>query len=119
MISVNAALLVSLYDSDIEAGYCEGLAMPERDDNSKARARAEAKYGFFVHAVVYAAVMLLLVIINLVTAPGTLWFVWPLIGWGFAVALHGARVFLLADRSAIIDAMTERELRQTRVDERP
>lgn len=86
--------------------------MTQTDLYEKARRRAEAKYGFFVHAAVYAAVMALLVVINLVTAPGHIWFIWPLIGWGFAVAVHGLRVFLLADRTDIVDAMTERELRQ-------
>ena len=66
---------------------------------------------FFVHAAVYAAVMVLLVLINLLTLPGTIWFIWPLIGWGFAVALHGVGVYLLADKTVVLDALTERELR--------
>lgn len=86
----------------------------QTDEYTKARQRAEAKYGFFVHAAVYAAVMVLLVVINLVTSPGMIWFIWPLIGWGFAVALHGLRVFLLSDRNEILDALTERELRHPR-----
>lgn len=85
--------------------------MARNDEYERARARAEAKYAFFVHAGVYAAVMVLLVVINLITSPGTLWFIWPMIGWGVAVALHGGRVFLLADGNTIVDAMTERELR--------
>ena len=87
--------------------------MIHSNDYADARARAEAKYGFFVHAAIYAAVMVLLVVINLLTSPGTIWFIWPLIGWGFAVALHGMRVFLLADKNVILDALTERELRQS------
>jgi len=85
--------------------------MTQTDEYAKARRRAVAKYRFFVHAAVYAAVMVLLVVINLLTSPGIIWFIWPLIGWGFAVALHGLRVFLLSDRSEIVDALTERELR--------
>ena len=92
--------------------------MPQKDDRTRARERAEAKYGFFVHAVVYTAVMLLLLIINLLTSPETLWFIWPLLGWGLAITLHGARVFLLADKDSIVDALTERELRHQRADER-
>lgn len=87
--------------------------MQQGEDYERARARAKAKYGFFVHAIVYAAVMVLLVVINLLTSSGTLWFVWPLIGWGLAVALHGAQVFLLADKNTIIDTLTERELKQS------
>lgn len=88
--------------------------MTQTDEYAKARRRAETKYAFFVHAGVYAAVMVLLVAINLVTSPGVLWFIWPMIGWGFAVALHGMRAFLLADRAVVIDAMTKHELAQTR-----
>ena len=92
--------------------------MPQTENYEKARGRAEAKYGFFVHAAVYAAVMVLLVVIDLLTSPGTIWFIWPLIGWGLAVALHAARVFLLADRDTIIDAMTQDELRLLGTDKR-
>ena len=56
--------------------------------------------------------MVLLVAINMATSPDVLWFIWPLIGWGFAVALHGVGTFLLPDRTAMIDALTERELRR-------
>lgn len=87
--------------------------MTQTDEYTKARGRAEAKYRFFVHAGVYAAVMVLLVIINVVTSPQVIWFIWPLMGWGFALALHGVRVFLLSDKNVIVDALTERELRHS------
>lgn len=87
--------------------------MNQTGEYAKARERAKAKYGFFVHAGVYAAVMVLLVVINLVTSPRVIWFVWPLIGWGFAVALHGVGVFLLADKNAVIEKLTEHELRRS------
>lgn len=87
------------------------FSVTQPDKYAKARERAEAKYRFFLHAAIYAAVMTLLVIINLVTSPRAIWFLWPLIGWGFAVALHGVRVFLLADKSTVIDRLIEYELR--------
>lgn len=87
--------------------------MSHTDQYAIARRRAEAKYGFFIHAAVYAAVMVLLVIINLMTSPSDIWFIWPLMGWGIAVALHGLRVFVLADKTEILNALTERELRQS------
>src|SRR5437763_13514467 len=41
------------------------------------------------HALTYALTMLLLVVIWLVTTPGGyFWPIWPLLGWGFAVAVH-------------------------------
>lgn len=87
--------------------------MTQTDEYAKARKRAKAKYSFFVHAGVYAAVMVLLVVVNLLTSPREIWFAWPLIGWGFAVALHGVRVFLLADKNVVIDKLTEHELRHS------
>ncbi len=90
--------------------------MTPTDQYARARGRAEAKYGFFVHVAVYAAVMALLVVIDMLTSPGTIWFIWPAIGWGFLVALHGVRVYLLADRDVIVDALTERELRDLGAD---
>jgi len=84
--------------------------MSDTDAYAAAKRRAEAKYGFYIHLTVYAAVMVLLLVINLITSADSLWFVWPLLGWGLAVLLHGLRVFVLADRSEIIDSMTRREL---------
>ena len=87
--------------------------MPPTVEYERARARAKAKYGFFVHALVYAAVMVLLVIINMLTSPQVVWSIWPLLGWGLAVALHAAKVFLFADGNTIVDALTEHELRRS------
>ena len=86
--------------------------MTDTEQYRAARRRAKAKYSFFVHAAVYAAVMVLLILINVMT-PGPIWFIWPMTGWGFAVALHGVSAFLLADRTVVLDAMTEHELRRS------
>ncbi|WP_017929109.1 2TM domain-containing protein [Limimaricola hongkongensis] len=92
--------------------------MTQTEKFDMARKRAEAKYGFFVHASVYGAVMVLLVVINVFTSPENTWFIWPLVGWGFAVALHGVRVYFLADRKTVIDALTENELRRSGIEKR-
>ena len=92
--------------------------MAHPQDYETARQRAKAKYEFFVHAIVFAAVMVLLVVINLVTSSDYLWFIWPLLGWGLALVLHGARVFLMADRDTIIDALTDHELDRMDADHR-
>ena len=72
--------------------------------------RGKASREFLVHAVVFAAVMVLLIVINRVTQPGTLWFIWPLLGWGLAVVLHWVRVFLLPDGTNTAGASTDRAL---------
>lgn len=50
--------------------------------------RLALKKAFFIHLVVYISVMLLLVVINL-SFSSTLWFVYPLLGWGIGIAIHG------------------------------
>ncbi|MBW1689588.1 MAG: 2TM domain-containing protein [Deltaproteobacteria bacterium] len=41
---------------------------------------------------------IVLIIINLVTSPGSLWFYWVTIFWGIAILLHASRVFVLRGR---------------------
>lgn len=84
--------------------------MPNDDAQARARSRAKAKLLFQNHAIVYAAVMAFLLIINLVTSSSYLWVVWPALGWGFALALHGALVMLGMGESERLERMTEREL---------
>lgn len=50
--------------------------------------------GFYTHLSVYLAVNAGLLVINLISSPGRLWVVWPLAGWGIAILIHGASVFL-------------------------
>lgn len=59
-----------------------------------ARCQVRRLCGFYAHLSVYLAVNAGLLIINLFSAPGRLWVVWPLAGWGIAIVIHGASVFL-------------------------
>ena len=87
--------------------------MPHAGNYAQAKDHAKAKYAFFVHAIVYVAVMLVLVITNMLTSPENNWSIWPFLGWGIAVALHGARVFMSANKNTIVDALTEDELKRS------
>ncbi len=58
-----------------------------------ARARVEAKIGFYIHAGIYLLVNVLLIAINLSTSPGEYWFIYPLGGWGLGLLLHFILVF--------------------------
>jgi hypothetical protein len=49
--------------------------------------------GFIIHAYVYVGVNILLFILNITDTPHQLWFIWPLLGWGIGVAVHGFLVF--------------------------
>ena len=49
--------------------------------------------GFYIHAAQYAIIITGLAMINLITSPQYLWFLWPAFGWGIGLAFHGMRVF--------------------------
>jgi hypothetical protein len=60
----------------------------------KAKERVEAIKGFYIHLTVYVVVNLILFSINMITSPGSLWFFWPLMGWGIGFAFHALSVFV-------------------------
>ncbi len=62
----------------------------------KAKKRVEEIKGFYSHLIVYICVNIVLVIINLITSPGALWFFWPLAGWGIGIIFHGLGVFVFS-----------------------
>ena len=82
----------------------------------RARGRAAAKLGFYIHLMVYVIVNIFLVAINLMTSPGQLWFYWPLLCWGFGLAFHGFAIFM---RTGLMERMTERELEKERDEDQP
>jgi hypothetical protein len=70
--------------------------MPMNEEEIKyrrAKKRVEALRGFYVHLAVYVVVNLFLFLLNIIVSPATLWFFWPLLGWGIAIGLHAFSVF--------------------------
>jgi signal transduction histidine kinase len=65
----------------------------ERQAYGKARRRAAAEAGFYVHLMWYGLVIGLLFWINVLTGSGYLWFLWPAAFWGFGVISHFTAVF--------------------------
>jgi len=49
--------------------------------------------GFLIHLGVYIAVNLLLIVIDLTSSPGKIWFFWPLLGWGIGIISHAYAVY--------------------------
>ena len=79
-----------------------------------ARKTVRAKFDFYIHLGVYIVLMIFLAILNLMHSPGYYWFIWPLVFWGLAVALHGVTAMLRTRREQIIDRMTEKEMSKNR-----
>ena len=77
----------------MDGTHKEGTMSTQETRYQSAKKRVEALRGFYVHLTVYVLINLLLCAINLLTSPDSLWFYWPLLGWGIAVALHALRVF--------------------------
>ena len=61
----------------------------------KAKKRVDALKNFYGNLVTYIVINIMLVIINLVTSPGKLWFYWVTIFWGIGILLHASKVFIL------------------------
>lgn len=75
------------------------LVMNPNTDTSPEKEEAEAfKFvrklrGFYLHALRYAAIIALLLIINLTVTPHKLWVLWVMGGWGLGLLMHGVSVF--------------------------
>ena len=72
-----------------------------------ARKRASAKLGWYIHASVYVAVNLLLAALSAMS--GRHWAVFPAVGWGIGLAMHGAVVFLLTGGAGLHERLVQRE----------
>lgn len=67
--------------------------MEENISYYRAKQKVEALKAFYVHFILYLLFNLGLFALNLFTSPDTLWFFWPLLGWGLGVLIHALIVF--------------------------
>ncbi|MDP9891955.1 hypothetical protein J2W32_002174 [Variovorax boronicumulans] len=74
-----------------------------------ARRRAGAKMGWYIHAFVYVLVNIGLV--GLSAAKGHSWAMYPLMGWGLGLLIHGAVIWFLAPGGGFYDRLVARERR--------
>ena len=81
---------------------------PEEIDKL-ARKRAGAKMGWYMHALVYVLVNLFIFAISSQGFGTRPWSVYPLLGWGLGLALHGVSVFVLGRGSGLRQRMVEKE----------
>lgn len=59
----------------------------------KASRRVKDLKEFYGNLTSYGIVISFLAILNLMTAPGYLWFLWPALGWGIGIVFHAISVF--------------------------
>ncbi|MCG2594048.1 2TM domain-containing protein [Ramlibacter sp. XY19] len=72
-----------------------------------ARRRAGAKLGWYIHASVYIAVNALLALLSAMGDRS--WAVFPALGWGLGLAIHGVVVFLVTGGGGLHERLVERE----------
>ncbi len=75
-----------------------------------ARRRAGAKLGWYVHALVYLCVNLLLAALS--TMSGGHWAVFPAFGWGIGLAVHGLVTFVVTGGAGLHDRLVRQERRR-------
>ncbi len=59
-------------------------------EQAKASWRTRHRSGFYTHLRSYCIVNGFLLLMNLLTSPRFLWFVFPLLGWGIGLAFHAS-----------------------------
>lgn len=91
----------------------ESTAAP-LDPRERALRRVKEKEGFYGHLAVFVITIGFLALVNLITNPRHLWFVYPLAGWGVGVMFHFLGTFVLADGTRLQERMVEREMRHAR-----
>ncbi len=82
-------------------------ALPDTRLEALARKRAGAKLGWYIHATVYLLVNLLLVALSV--SSGRHWAVFPLLGWGLGLTVHGAVVFLVSGGTGLHERLVQQE----------
>ena len=83
--------------------------MTPDDIEQLARRRAGAKLGWYAHAIAFTVVNLVLFGMSRYGFGDRPWSVYPLLGWGLGLALHGISVFVLGTGSGLRERMVQKE----------
>lgn len=59
----------------------------------KARKRVRKVKSFYKHLGTWVICSAFFIILNLITSPDEIWAIFPILGWGVGIALHGIGVF--------------------------
>ncbi len=84
--------------------------MENNEAYEKAKAKVEARIGFYYHLAVYLGVNFFLFLINIFSSPQYLWVKWPLMGWGIFVFLHFLNVTFSVRISSMKKQMIKKEM---------
>lgn len=82
--------------------------MKDEEIMELARKIVQKKRDFTVNAISYVAVNAMLVMIWFTTGRGYFWPIWPMLGWGLGLAIHGVDLFRYSNGGGYQDQV-ERE----------
>jgi hypothetical protein len=80
---------------------------PDADLEATARRRVAARMGWYVHAFVYLVVNAVLAALSLST--GRHWALFPALGWGLGLLMHGLGVWLALGGGGLQQRLLEQE----------
>ena len=86
--------------------------MKNQEAYTNAKKKVEARMGFYTHLAVYLMVISLLTILNLTVAGDYFWAMWPMIGWGSGVIVHGLFTFVFDSQSSLQERLIEKEIQK-------
>ncbi len=76
------------------------IAMKHENDNqlitqeeTEAMEYVQELKSFYMHAMTFVVINIFLILLNLISSPGYLWFLWVLLGWGLGLSLHAVYTF--------------------------
>ena len=85
------------------------LPLPPDALEALAHRRAQAKLGWYLHAAAYLLVNAVIFAMSTHGFGSRPWSLFPLLGWGLGLVLHGVSVFLLGTGGGLRERMVQRE----------
>ena len=84
--------------------------MYSKDEIKLAKKKVKKKKEFYEHLMAYVTVNIGLLLLNLLTSPGRLWFYFPMLGWGIGLMFHYVDVFGIPGFGMLDKDWEEREM---------
>ena len=87
------------------------MGQPFNEDEIEriARKRAGAKLGWYIHALAYVVVNAMVFAMSQYAFGSRPWSVFPLLGWGVGLVMHGLAVFVLGSGSGLREHLVAKE----------
>ena len=86
--------------------------MKNQEAYTNAKKKVETRMSFYTHLAVYLVVITMLTILNVTVAGDYFWAIWPMIGWGSGVIIHGLSTFVFDSQSSLKERLIAKEIQK-------